>query len=115
IIPLTTATNGAFFLSFFSRQPYTFLKEHLSILERLRPSLALTVDRLMAFDQIQQLSEQLDRENKYLQEEVKTGANYEEMIGESSALVNVFKSISQVAPTDYTVLILGETGKIGRA
>ncbi|HLW19406.1 MAG TPA: sigma 54-interacting transcriptional regulator [Cyclobacteriaceae bacterium] len=110
IIPLTTATNGAFFLSFFSRQPYTFLKEHLSILERLRPSLALTVDRLMAFDQIQQLSEQLDRENKYLQEEVKTGANYEEMIGESSALVNVFKSISQVAPTDYTVLILGETG-----
>ena len=110
IIPLTTATNGAFFLSFFSRQPAVFLKEHLSILERLRPSLALTVDRLMAFDQIQRLSEQLDRENKYLQEEVKTGANYEEMIGESSALVNVFKSISQVAPTDYTVLILGETG-----
>lgn len=110
IIPLTTATNGAFFLSFFSRQPAAFLKEHLYLLERLRPSLALTVDRLMAFDQIQRLSEQLDRENKYLQEEVKTGANYEEMIGESSALVNVFKSISQVAPTDYTVLILGETG-----
>ncbi|MDR7127926.1 transcriptional regulator with GAF, ATPase, and Fis domain [Algoriphagus sp. 4150] len=110
IIPLKTATNGTFFLSFFSRQPSTFLKEHLYILERLRPSLALTVDRLMAFDQIQLLSEQLDQENKCLQEEVKTGANFEEMIGESSALVNVFKSISQVAPTDYTVLILGETG-----
>ncbi|WPR77322.1 sigma 54-interacting transcriptional regulator [Algoriphagus sp. NG3] len=110
IIPLKTATNGTFFLSFFSRQPSTYLKEHLYILERLRPSLALTVDRLMAFDQIKKLSEQLDQENKYLLEEVKTGANFEEMIGESSALVNVFKSISQVAPTDYTVLILGETG-----
>ena len=107
---LTTATNGTFFLSFFSRQPTTYLKEHLHLLESLKTSLTLTVDRLMAFDQIQRLSEQLDQENKYLQEEVKTGANFEEMIGESSALVNVFKSISQVAPTDYTVLILGETG-----
>jgi transcriptional regulator with GAF, ATPase, and Fis domain len=110
IVLLKTATHGTFFLSFFSRQPAIFLKEHLYLLERLRPSLALTVDRLMAFDQIQQLSEQLDQENKCLQEEVKTGANYEEMIGESSALVSVFKSVSHVAPTDYTVLILGETG-----
>ncbi|MDO1449930.1 sigma 54-interacting transcriptional regulator [Rhodocytophaga aerolata] len=110
IMPLTTATNGTFFLSFFSRQPAIYLKAHLHTLECLRPSLTLTVDRLLAFDQIQRLSEQLDQENKYLLEEVKTGANFEEMIGESSALVHVFKSISQVAPTDYTVLILGETG-----
>ncbi|WP_192348559.1 sigma 54-interacting transcriptional regulator [Algoriphagus sp. Y33] len=110
VMPHKTATNGTFFLCFFSRQSTAYLKEHLHLLERLRPSLTLTVDRLMAFDQIQRLSEQLDQENKCLQEEVKTGANFEEMIGESSALVNVFKSISQVAPTDYTVLILGETG-----
>ena len=110
VMPHNTATNGTFFLCFFSRQPNTYLKKHLQLLERLRPSLTLTVDRLMAFDQIQRLSEQLDQENKYLLEEVKTSANFEEMIGESSALVNVFKSISQVAPTDYTVLILGETG-----
>ncbi|MFD2035407.1 sigma 54-interacting transcriptional regulator [Belliella marina] len=110
VMPHNTATNGTFFLCFFSRQPNIYLKEHLHLLERLRPSLTLTVDRLMAFDQIQRLSEQLDQENKYLLEEVKTSANFEEIIGESSALVNVFKSISQVAPTDYTVLILGETG-----
>jgi transcriptional regulator with GAF, ATPase, and Fis domain len=45
-----------------------------------------------------------------LQEEVKTGANFEEMIGTSPQLREVFKSIEQVAPTDLTVLILGETG-----
>lgn len=110
IMPLKTATNGTFYLSFFSRQSSAYIKEHLHLLQRIKPSLTLTVDRLMAFDQIQRLSEQLDLENKYLLEEVKTGANYEEMIGQSSALVNVFKSIGQVAPTDYTVLILGETG-----
>jgi transcriptional regulator with GAF, ATPase, and Fis domain len=110
IIPLETAQNGTFFLSFFSRKSDTYQPEHLKMLQRLRPSLTLTVDRLMAFDQIKKLSEQLRQENTYLQEEVKTGANFEEIIGESPALQDVFKSIRQVAPTNYTVLILGETG-----
>jgi transcriptional regulator with GAF, ATPase, and Fis domain len=64
----------------------------------------------MAFDEIKRLSEQLRQENTYLQEEVKKGANFEEIIGDSRSLQAVFKSIGQVAPTDYTVLILGETG-----
>ncbi|CAN5512512.1 hypothetical protein BH09BAC4_BH09BAC4_22850 [soil metagenome] len=105
-----TAHNGEFYLSFFSRQLDTYQPHHLTLLQRLKHSLTLTIDRLMAFDKIEQLSEQLRQENTYLQEEVKTGANFEEIIGSSPALVNVFKSIEQVAPTDYTVLIQGETG-----
>lgn len=110
IMPIRTTQNGDFYLSFFSRQPDTYQPGHLALLQRLQPSLTLTVDRLMAFDKIEQLSEQLRQENTYLQEEVKTGANFEEIIGTSPALLSVFKSISQVAPTDYTVLIQGETG-----
>ncbi|HEX8316117.1 MAG TPA: sigma 54-interacting transcriptional regulator [Flavisolibacter sp.] len=109
-MPLQTAQNGTFFLSFFSKGPGTYQAEHLQLLERLKTSLTLTVDRLMAFDQIKLLSEQLRRENTYLQEEVKTGANFEEIIGRSPKLQQVFTSITQVAPTNYTVLILGETG-----
>ncbi|MBC7827591.1 MAG: sigma 54-interacting transcriptional regulator [Chitinophagaceae bacterium] len=109
-MPLRTSQNGTFFLSFFSRQPNTYSSEHLQMLERLSSSLTLTVERLIAFDEIKRLSEQLRRENTYLQEEVKTGANFEEIIGTSPSLLHVFKSIEQVAPTDYTVLILGETG-----
>jgi transcriptional regulator with GAF, ATPase, and Fis domain/AmiR/NasT family two-component response regulator len=110
MLPLHTAQNGSFFLSFYSAQPDTYQPGHLAMLERLEPSLTLTLDRLLAFDKIEHLSEQLRQENTYLQEEVKTGANYEEIIGSSPLLSNVFKSIGQVAPTDYTVLILGETG-----
>jgi transcriptional regulator with GAF, ATPase, and Fis domain len=110
IMPLKTAKNGSFLLSFYSRKPDTYRPEHMNVLERLQPSMTLTVDRLMAFDKIERLSEQLHQENTYLQEEVKTGANFEEIIGQSSALLDVFKSIGQVAPTVYTVLILGETG-----
>jgi transcriptional regulator with GAF, ATPase, and Fis domain len=110
IMPLKTGQHGTFFLSFFSRRPDAYAPEHLKLLQRLRPSLTLTIDRLMAYDKIERLSEQLRRENTYLQEEVKGGANFEEIIGTSPQLLEVFRSIGQVAPTDYTVLILGETG-----
>lgn len=110
IMPVPTAKNGTFFLDFFSRQPDTYQPHYVALLERLKSSLALTVDRLLAFDKIEQLSEQLRQENTYLLEEVKTNANFEEVIGTSTVLQNVFKGIEQVAPTDYTVLIQGETG-----
>ncbi len=110
LIPLRTGRNGTFLLSFFSRHPEGYTAEHLQLLLRLRPSLTLTIDRLMAYDKIERLGEQLRQENTYLQEEVKGGANFEEIIGESPRLLEVFRSIGQVAPTDYTVLILGETG-----
>jgi len=109
-LPLQTAQYGTFYLSFFSRQPQAYRAEHLRLLERLHPSLALTVDRLLAFEQIKRLGEQLSRENSYLQEEVKTTANFEEIIGTSTSLLEVFNQVSRVAPTDTSVLILGESG-----
>jgi transcriptional regulator with GAF, ATPase, and Fis domain len=110
MIPLRTARNGLCLISFYSRQPHAYSPEHQQHLVRLRPSLTLTIDRLLAFDHIERLSERLRQEVTYLQEEVKTGANFEEIIGESPQLLEVFRSIGQVAPTDYTVLVLGETG-----
>jgi transcriptional regulator with GAF, ATPase, and Fis domain len=109
-LPLQTAQHGPFYLSFFSRQPQAYRAEHLHLLERLHPALALTVDRLLAFEQIKRMGEQLSRENSYLQEEVKTTANFEEIIGTSNSLLEVFNQVSRVAPTDTSVLILGESG-----
>jgi transcriptional regulator with GAF, ATPase, and Fis domain len=110
MMALRTARNGSFLFSFYSRQPNAYSSEHLQLLARLRPSLSPTIDRLLAFDHIERLSERLRQEVTYLQEEVKTGANFEEIIGESPQLLEVFRSIGQVAPTNYTVLVLGETG-----
>ncbi|HEX8528508.1 MAG TPA: sigma 54-interacting transcriptional regulator [Cytophagales bacterium] len=110
MLPLGTARDGTFLLSFYSRLPQAYSPEHLQLLLRLRPSLTLTIDRLLAYQQIERLSEQLRQENTYLQEEVKTVANFEQIIGTSPQLLEVFRSIGQVAPTDYSVLVLGETG-----
>jgi len=63
-----------------------------------------------AYNEIARLSEQLKRENIYLQEEIKAGYDLEEMIGQSGGLKYLFYKIKQVAPTDATVLIEGETG-----
>jgi transcriptional regulator with GAF, ATPase, and Fis domain len=63
-----------------------------------------------AYNEIARLSEQLKRENIYLQEEIKASYDFEEMVGQSGGLKYLFYRIKQVAPTDATVLIEGETG-----
>jgi PAS domain S-box-containing protein len=52
----------------------------------------------------------LRQQNQYLQEEIKSAYNFEEIIGNSPALQESLAKVRQVAPTDSTVLILGETG-----
>ena len=63
-----------------------------------------------ALNQINQLKEQIQAENTYLQEEIKHNSNFEEILGQSPELQKVFHQVEQVAPTDTTVLLLGETG-----
>jgi PAS domain S-box-containing protein len=53
---------------------------------------------------------ELQAQNRYLQEELKSVHNFEELVGASSSLVKVLENVRRVAPTDTTVLIWGETG-----
>ncbi|MVM42277.1 hypothetical protein GO730_38930 [Spirosoma sp. HMF3257] len=108
IIPTTQGSK--FTVSFYSRQPDTYLPDHVSLVDRLQQSIKLTLERLLAFDEIARLNEQLGRENKYLQEQVKSTANFNEIVGSSPKLKQVFKQVEKVAPTDATVLLTGESG-----
>ena len=63
-------------------------------------------DRVLAEAERARLQEQ----NLYLQEEIKSVHNFEEIIGRSPALAAVLDKVSRVAATDATVLITGETG-----
>lgn len=93
-----------------SKAPYAFTYKDLSTLQDISVQMALALENLLAFERIKTLSEQLELEKTYLTEEIKTSHNFEEIIGVSAALQAVFTSIRQVAPTDSTVLIQGETG-----
>jgi formate hydrogenlyase transcriptional activator len=63
-----------------------------------------------SFRRIVQLSSKLKEEKRYLEEELRTEYNFEEIVGESKGLRTVLKQVETVASTAATVLILGETG-----
>lgn len=63
-----------------------------------------------ALEQVRALQKKLEAENVYLQEEISREHNFDEIVGNSKALVEVLRRVETVAPTDSTVLIMGETG-----
>jgi transcriptional regulator with GAF, ATPase, and Fis domain len=75
-------------------------------LERRRTDLELK----KAFSEINQLKDQLHKENIYLRQEINLEHNYDEVIGQSHAIKTVLSQAEQVARTNSTVLIIGETG-----
>lgn len=93
-----------------SKAAFAFTYKDLRIMQDISVQMGLALENLMAFERIKVLSEQLEQEKTYLTEEIKTRYNFEEIIGSSPAIQAVFTSIGQVAPTDATVLIMGETG-----
>ena len=63
-----------------------------------------------ALEQVKTLQKKLEAENVYLQEEISKEHNFEEIVGNSSSILEVLDRVETVAPTDSTVLIFGETG-----
>jgi transcriptional regulator with GAF, ATPase, and Fis domain len=75
-------------------------------LERMKAEAGLR----QAMAEIERLKNQLHAENIYLQEEIRREHNFDEIVGGSPALLEVLRQVERIAPTDATVLILGETG-----
>jgi formate hydrogenlyase transcriptional activator len=68
------------------------------------------VENSLAFRQVVDRENKLTEEKLYLQDEIRTEYNFEEIIGESPALKRILEQVQTAAPTDSTILILGETG-----
>src|SRR6185503_6094679 len=83
-----------------------FIGSCIDLTERKESEVALK----KAHDELHELKNQLEAENIYLQQELQLDENVGEIIGQSDAIKYVLFKINQVAPTDSTVLITGETG-----
>jgi formate hydrogenlyase transcriptional activator len=109
-LPLTTARQRLGALAFLSRQIGAYDDADVDFLQLVANHVAVAVENALAFECIEKLKEKLTREKVYLEEEIRTEHNFDEIVGESSALRRVLKEVETVAPTDSTVLIRGETG-----
>jgi formate hydrogenlyase transcriptional activator len=109
-IPLVGRDGPLGTLNLFSLQPMSFLNEDLESLGLLASQIAVALDNALVYQRMVDLNSRLEKEKLYLEDELRTGTKFEEIIGESNVLRRVLKQIETVAPTDSTVLILGETG-----
>ncbi len=82
----------------------------LSLLTQIANQLAVSLENARAYQELNELKNKLKQEKLYLEDEIRNELNFEEIIGEDPEILKVLSQVKIVAPTDATVLILGETG-----
>src|SRR5262249_56006712 len=87
-----------------------FSADDEELLSAVANQVAFSVENVLAFQEIAALKDKLAAEKVYLEEELRTEHNFEDIVGRSEALKRVLHQVETVAPTGSTVLILGETG-----
>jgi len=109
-IPLTTRKGELGTLNLASREANAFAPQDLDFLQQVAGQVAVALDNARAYREIADLTHKLASEKLYLEEEIRSELNFEEIVGESTALKRVLSQARTVAPSDATVLILGDTG-----
>ena len=109
-LPLTTRARVLGTLNLGSLQENAFKPEDVELLQQVANQVAIAVENALAYRQIAELKDKLADEKLYLEDEIQSEHNFEEIIGESAALKRVLAQVETVATTDSSVLILGETG-----
>ena len=87
-----------------------FKEEDLGILSYFSAQAAIALDNARAYEEINRLNVKLTQEKQYFEEEHLSHLHFHEIVGQSRGIKQVLGKIEQVAPTEATVLITGETG-----
>jgi formate hydrogenlyase transcriptional activator len=109
-VPLIAHDRRLGVLGLVSTREDAFSGADAALLESIAGQVALAVENTLQFKEIESLKNKLASEKLYLEEEIKTQYNFAEIVGESSPLTEVLRQVETVAPTDSTVLLIGETG-----
>ncbi|HEU4387148.1 MAG TPA: sigma 54-interacting transcriptional regulator [Blastocatellia bacterium] len=109
-VPLTSHGRTLGTLDVMSFREDAFSAEDAELLAQIGKQIAIAVENALAYREIESLKNKLADEKLYLEEEIQTVWNSEQIVGASAALKHILKQVETVAPTDSTVLIRGETG-----
>jgi formate hydrogenlyase transcriptional activator len=107
-VPLVGRKGVVGVLGAFSRSENAFSEEEFAFLDQISGEVAIAVENALAFERATEERVRETKQRLYLEEEIR--AEFGEIVGESPALKTALHLVSIVAPTDSSVLILGETG-----
>ena len=110
VVPLVAMGNSIGTFTVWSETKNRYSEADAELLQEVANQVALAISNMKSYEEIAALKARLERENVYLQEEIRTVHNFEEIVGNDPALLELLRRVDQVAPTDSSVLIYGETG-----
>jgi formate hydrogenlyase transcriptional activator len=109
-LPLISSQGPIATMTLASRRVDAFTESDIELMVQISVQVAIAVENALAFQQIGELKDTLAKEKRYLEDEIRTEFNFDEIVGKSPALGSILHQIGTVAGTDSTVLVLGETG-----
>jgi formate hydrogenlyase transcriptional activator len=109
-LPLISRNRTLGVLTLGWRDENAFNSEDIEFLMRVAGQVAMAIENALAYREIAELKDRLAQEKLYLEGEIRSEADFEGIIGQSSALRHVLQLVETVAASDSTVLLLGETG-----
>lgn len=110
LIPMVTPRGPVGTLNLASKSADQYSDGDGAFLMEVAGQVAIAVENMLAYEEIARLKERLEEENTYLIQEIETGHNFEDLVGQSPTFRQVLQSVETVADTDAGVLVLGETG-----
>ena len=109
-VPLVSRDRKLGVLAVASREENAFNEGEIAFLMQVARQVAIAVENALAYGEIADLKDKLAQEKLYLEEEIRGEMDFEGIVGQSSALRHALNLVDTVAPSDSTVLLLGETG-----
>ncbi|MGO9438394.1 MAG: sigma 54-interacting transcriptional regulator [Terracidiphilus sp.] len=109
-IPLVSRGRALGILRVGRTAEHPYAADEIDFLRLISGQIAIAIENALAFEEITRLKNRLAEEKLYLEEEFRSEMGFERIIGSSPALRHVLQLVETVAPSDSTVLLLGETG-----
>jgi formate hydrogenlyase transcriptional activator len=109
-VPLVSRAHALGVLALGRKGENPFAQDEIDFLMKVAGQIAIAIENALAYREIAELKEKLAQEKLYLEDEIRGEVDFEGIVGQSSALRHVLQLVETVAPSDSTVLLLGETG-----
>jgi hypothetical protein len=110
LIPLVSRGRTVGVLRVARKLEGSFTSEDVDFLSEASGQIAIAIENCLAYGEIVELKEKLAQEKLYLEDEIRSDMNFEQIVGNSPALKRLLQLVETLAPNDSTVLLLGEMG-----